>query len=101
MARTVIWTETALKDLDQAAEFIARDSKFYAAAFIREVRKAARSLKRFAERGRIVPEVGKPEIRELFVRRYRLIYKIDGVDRIYIVRFIHGARDFSTLWLHD
>ena len=49
MARTVIWTETALKDLDQAAEFIARDSKFYAAAFVREARQAARSLKRFAE----------------------------------------------------
>jgi hypothetical protein len=36
-----------------------------------EARQAARSLKRFAERGRIVPEVGDPGIRELFVRRYR------------------------------
>jgi toxin ParE1/3/4 len=98
MARTVIWTETALRDLDQAAEFIARDSKFYAAAFVREARQAARSLKRFAERGRIVPEVGQPEIRELFVRRYRLVYRIEPADRIYIVRFIHGARDFNALW---
>lgn len=97
MARTVIWTETALKDLDQAAEFIARDSKFYAAAFVREARQAARSLKRFPERGRIVPEVGEPEIRELFVRRYRLVYKMEGANKIYIVRFIHGARDFSAL----
>jgi plasmid stabilization system protein ParE len=64
MARTVIWTETALRDLDEAAEFIARDSKFYAAAFVKEARQAARSLKRFAERGRIVPEVGKTEIRD-------------------------------------
>lgn len=101
MARTVTWTETALKDLDQAAEFIARDSKFYAAAFVREARHAARSLKRFAERGRVVPEVGKPEIRELFVRRYRLVYKIEGTNRVYIVRFIHGARDFSALWPHN
>lgn len=35
MARTITWTETALTDLDQAAEFIARDSKFYAAALVR------------------------------------------------------------------
>ena len=101
MARTVIWTETALKDLDQAAEFIARDSKFYAAACVREARQAARSLKRFVERGRVVPEVGKPEIRELFVGQYRLVYKIESANRIYIVRFIHGARDFSTLWPHE
>jgi plasmid stabilization system protein ParE len=58
MARTVVGTETALRDLDQAAEFISRDSKFYAAAFVKEARQAARSLKRFAERGRIVPELG-------------------------------------------
>jgi plasmid stabilization system protein ParE len=98
MARTVIWTEAALLDLDEAAEFIARDSKSYAAAFVREARQAARSLKRFAERGRIVPELGEPEIRELYIRRYRLIYKIDATNKIYIVRFIHGARDFSALW---
>jgi toxin ParE1/3/4 len=97
MARTVIWTEGALKDLDQAAEFIARDSKFYAAAFVREARQAARSLKRFAERGRVVPELGKPEIRELFIRRYRLVYKIEAANKIYVVRFIHGARDFSAI----
>ncbi len=97
MARTLIWTETALQDLDGAAEYIARDSKFYAKAFVKEARQAARSRKRFAERGRIVPELGDSQIREIFVRRYRLIYKIEGT-KIYVVRFIHGARDFSTLW---
>lgn len=98
MARTLIWTETALHDLDEAAAYIARDSKFYAKAFVKEARQAARSLKRFAERGRIVPELGDPQIREIFVRRYRLIYKTEGTKRIYVVRFIHGARDFSSLW---
>jgi plasmid stabilization system protein ParE len=98
MARTLIWTETALQDLDEAAEYIARDPKFYAKAFVKEARQAARSLKRFAERGRIVPELNEPEIREFFVRRYRLIYKLEGTKTIYVVRFIHGARDFSTVW---
>jgi addiction module RelE/StbE family toxin len=98
MARTLIWTETALQDLDEAAEYIARDSKFYAKAFVKESRQAARSLKRFPERGRIVPELGEPEIREIFVRSYRLIYKLEDTKRIYVVRFIHGARDFSARW---
>lgn len=37
-------------------------------------------------------------MREIFVRRYRLIYKLEGAKTIYVVRFIHGARDFSAVW---
>lgn len=55
MARTVRWTAAAVEDLLEAAEFIARDSPFYAAALVREARAAALSLKRFADRGRVVP----------------------------------------------
>ena len=97
MARTVSWTECALRDLDDAAQFIAHDSKFYAKAFVREVRLAARSLRHFAERGRVVPEIGDFDIRELFVRRYRLIYTLEGKHKVLVVRFIHGSRDLSRL----
>ncbi len=44
MARTVRWTEVATSDLDEAADFIARDSRYYAAALVRDARAAARSL---------------------------------------------------------
>jgi plasmid stabilization system protein ParE len=54
MDRAVVWTETAWSDLDEAAQFIAKDSPNYAAAFVREVRDAARSLARFSQRGRVV-----------------------------------------------
>jgi toxin ParE1/3/4 len=74
MARTVRWTEAAVEDIDEAARFIAKDSPYYAAAFVREVRKSAHSLNVFSERGRIVPESGMPDIREIFVKSYRLIY---------------------------
>ncbi len=66
MARTVRWTETAIGDLDETARFIARDSLYYAAAFVREVRKAACSLSVFPEKGRILPESDMPDIREIF-----------------------------------
>jgi hypothetical protein len=32
------------------------------------------SLRTFAERGRVVPEIDTPDIREIFIRSYRLIY---------------------------
>ena len=58
MAREVIWTDPAWDDLENAAHYIAQDSEFYAAAFVREIKEAAASLATFAERGQIVPEFG-------------------------------------------
>ena len=74
MARKIKWTEVAWSDLEDVSDFIHKDSPFYAAAFVREVRDAARSLYFLAERGRIVPEFGDPSVHELFIRRYRLIF---------------------------
>lgn len=97
MARTVRWTETATEDLAEVAEFIGRDSRFYAAALVREVRGAARSLRTFAERGRVVPEIDAPDIREIFIKSYRLIYQVTA-DHVFILAFVHGARDLTALW---
>ncbi|MDI6776354.1 MAG: type II toxin-antitoxin system RelE/ParE family toxin [Syntrophales bacterium] len=76
MARKVIWSYEATDDLDALAEYIARDSSFYAAAFTQQILDTSRSLNEFSERGRIVPELGNPNIRELLIRDYRLIYTV-------------------------
>ncbi len=77
MAREVNWAYEAAADIEALAEYIARDSAFYASAFVQEIRDASRSLNELPGRGRIVPELGNPNIRELFVRGYRLIYGIE------------------------
>ena len=59
MARDVRWTEIAWSDLEAVSQYIAKDSRYYASAFVRKVRDAARSLAYLAERGRIVPELGQ------------------------------------------
>lgn len=56
MAREVTWAESASDDLAEIARYIARDSETYAAAVVRELIEAARSLDVFAQRGRVVPE---------------------------------------------
>jgi plasmid stabilization system protein ParE len=38
MARKVKWTEAAWSDLEEAADYIARDSPHYAAAFVHGAR---------------------------------------------------------------
>ncbi len=77
MAWKIVWSFEAAADLEAMADFISRDSNFYAAAFVQEILDVSRSLDEFSERGRVVPEFGDPKIRELFVRNYRLIYSIE------------------------
>ena len=98
MARAVTWAESAVDDLEKAAEFIARDSPSYAGDLVREAFAAARSLQSLAERGRMVPEAGSPHIRELFIKRsFRLIYKVSP-GKVHVLTLVHGARDLTALW---
>ena len=55
----------------------------------------AASLSTFAERGRVVREIGESTLRELLVYDYRMLYRVHE-DPVVIRAFLHGARDFST-----
>lgn len=91
MDREVVWAVVASEDLVSIAEHISRDSEFYAATVVREIVAASRSLVAFAERGRRVPEHDDQSLRELIVRKYRLVYRVHP-ERVEILRVIHGAR---------
>lgn len=91
MALLIDWSPQALEDLELIAEYIARDSDFYARAVVQAVVESARSLGTLPNRGRIVPEFGDPYIRERLVYSYRLIYRVE-TERILIVAVIHGHR---------
>jgi plasmid stabilization system protein ParE len=102
VAWRIRWTGPAEENLDAAAAYIAEDSLRFAATLIREARDAARSLRYFANRGRVVPEINNPTVRELFVFRdtYRLIYQVFESE-VRILAFIHGSRDlFRALREH-
>ena len=91
MAREVVWTEVAADDLKETWEYIAHDSLMYAATFVQDVRDVSHSLDQSSERGRVVPELGAPDIRELIIGNYRLIYQVTP-NVVFILRLIHGAR---------
>ena len=92
--RRVVWGESAQSALDDALDDIAADSLDGAVRTLTRALEVAESLSTLAERGRVVPEVGDPKVRELFVYQYRLLYRIRE-DRVVIRAFLHGARDFS------
>lgn len=97
MDKKVIWTHEVYEDLDSIAEYISRDSPYYASGFIEEILELGNTLDVFPERGRNVPEVDDPDIREVFIKEYRLIYRVEE-HSVTILGVIHGRRDLRTLW---
>jgi toxin ParE1/3/4 len=91
MDREVVWSVLATADLESIVEHIFHDSEFYAAAIARELVAAGRSLATFSERGRVVPEYEDRTVRQIIVRHYRLIYRVQP-ERVEVLRIIHGAR---------
>ena len=98
--RRVVWTEQAGHMLDEAVAYIAQDSHDAAERLLVRALEAATSLDVSSERGRIVPEWNRPTVREIFVQRYRLLYEVTP-EEVYILAFLHGARDLTRWRLED
>ena len=96
MGWRVRWTTPAWSDVEEIARFISRDSPRYAIVLQREAQAAAKSLRQFAKRGRIVPERNDERPRELIVARsYRLIYRIIDDEEIHVIAFMTSSRDLG------
>lgn len=91
MVLEVKWSPEAAEDLQSIAEYIERDSPYYASAVVTEMLAVSRSIADFPRIGRIVPEISDETIRERFVYSYRLIYQIQA-SQILILAVIHGKR---------
>ena len=89
----VKWSRPARMGLKQIHDYIAKDSRYYAKKVVQTIVEKTEELMVFPEIGRIVPEIDDPNIRELFVYSYRLIYEISS-DGIEILAVIHGRRNF-------
>lgn len=93
MGLPVILTPQAIEDLGSIVRRIATDSPDRARTFGYTLLDAALAIDPFPERGRMVPEVGDPAVREVLHGDYRIIYEVHrNPDAVYILRFWHGAR---------
>ena len=87
----VIWSPEVAEDIDSIVEYISQDSLFYAQSIVLKILETSRSIKKFPLIGRIVPEIGNENIREIFIYSYRLVYQLKN-ETIFIVAVIHGKR---------
>lgn len=90
----VIWSPSALEDIDQIAQFIARDSSDESAIFVGRLMEATDRLTSAPLSGRVIPEIGRPDCREIIYRAYRIMYRRVGRD-VWITGVVHGARDWN------
>jgi plasmid stabilization system protein ParE len=87
----VVWSPLAEQRALEAVDYIATDRPQAAGAWLEELITRVASLDRFAKRGRVVPEIGRAEYREILQHPYRIIYRIDPA-RIVVLTVRHGRR---------
>ena len=92
-ARRVVWLPLAVQRVTQIAQHIARDRPGAASKWVDAVFAAVTPLAQFPESGRVVPEVGRTEIREVFHGEYRIVYKVEP-RRVAVLTVRHGRRRF-------
>lgn len=94
----VTLSRSAQADIKDIVRYISIDNPNQGVRFGRFLIHHARGLAQFPERGRVVPEFDDDSIRELIVRSYRIVYRLNHDQRsIEIIRFWHGARDTARL----
>ncbi|MBI3509168.1 MAG: type II toxin-antitoxin system RelE/ParE family toxin [Bacteroidetes bacterium] len=88
----VSWTEQAIDDIDNIAKFIAKDSAKFARIQARRFFEVTLKLEKYPLAGKIVPEIGNKNIREIILGNYRIVYKIVSVKNIDIISIHHSSR---------
>jgi len=91
---TITWAPSALDDIDAISAYISRDSVDHASLFVDRLFEAADRLKQFPLIGRVIPEIGNPDCREIIYGSYRIMYRVEK-NKVWITGVIHGARDWK------
>jgi len=89
----VRWTPQSVNDIEQIAEYIAKDSHVYASIQTERFFEAVTILEEQIRSGRIVPEIGDDTIREIIVGYYRIIYRVVDDHQADILTVHHSRRN--------
>ena len=89
----IVWADRALSDLEAIGDFIAADNPVAAARWVGVLVATAQRAAGAPMAGRRVPELGRDDIREVFKRTYRVVYRV-RTDRIEVLTVFEGHRLF-------
>ncbi|EHR6003927.1 type II toxin-antitoxin system RelE/ParE family toxin [Vibrio parahaemolyticus] len=94
----VIWTEPALSDLNDIAEYIGLENIVAAKQLVKTIFSKVERLQTFPESGRIPSELEHLSYREVVVNPCRVFYKQDG-DKVFILFVMRAERDLRKFLL--
>jgi toxin ParE1/3/4 len=87
----IVWSPLAIERASEIAEYIAQDKPSAAEKWINTVFSKVEKLKSAPEIGRILPELGNDQFRELIYGNYRIVYRIEK-KQISILTIRHGKQ---------
>ncbi len=96
----IIWTEPALLDLNEIAEYIALDKPGVASHLVQKVFSKTERLEEFPESGRKPPELKKSRYKEIIVDPCRIFYRIEK-DKVYILYVMRSERKLRKYLLSE
>jgi addiction module RelE/StbE family toxin len=88
----IYWSPLAVERLEEIYKYISNDNVSAAQNLIENIFYKVESLSDNSERGRIVPESNREDVRELFEGEYRIIYKLESKKL-----FVLTIRNFKQL----
>ncbi|RAI92218.1 type II toxin-antitoxin system RelE/ParE family toxin [Algoriphagus yeomjeoni] len=92
----VNWTDQAVNDLKEIAEYISKDSKRYAKIQIqRIIRQRTHILKQFQLAGQKLEVFGDLNIRQLVEGSYVILYHVKVDNQVDILTVHHSSRDLN------
>jgi plasmid stabilization system protein ParE len=94
----VVLSLSARSDLRDIVRYISIDNPDEAIRFGRFLVSRTRLLAQSPELGRIVPEFEDALIREIIVRAYRVVYRVDHSEQLVeVIRFWRASRDVPEI----
>lgn len=96
----IIWTEPALSDLNEIAEYIALDKVSAATRLVTKVFSSTERLEQFPKSGRKPPELNNSRYLEIIVGPCRIFYRIDK-KLVFILYVMRGERKLRKYLLDE
>ncbi len=94
----VIWTESALSDIDDIGDHISKDSIRYAELTVAKLFESPDILELNPMAGKMVPELQNESIRQLTRGSFRIIYRLVDEKLIEILTVHRSARLLSNTY---
>lgn len=88
----IIWTEPALQEIDEIADYISLDNPIAAKNLVRNIVNKVESLSEHPRMGKSVNEIQPSPYRELVIPPCRIFYRID-VERVFVVFVMREERN--------